>query len=178
MRIVIAAVAFLLVAGSAGAARIAGTDRADRLTGTPRADTIFGRDGRDRIAGEAGADFLSGGGGRDAIDGGPGADRVVAQYGGSRDRVRCGRGTDLVNADLADLVAGDCELVSRRLSRDPYTTTDAHHETQVEPDSLTVGRVTVATYQVGRRFDGGATNVGWSTSRDDGRTWRSGLLPG
>jgi hypothetical protein len=36
----------------------------------------------------------------------------------------------------------------------------------------------VATYQVGRRFDGGATNIGFAVSRDDGRTWQSGLLPG
>jgi hypothetical protein len=36
----------------------------------------------------------------------------------------------------------------------------------------------VATFQVGRRFDGAATNVGWATTADDGRTWRSGLLPG
>ena len=177
MRILVAALVFLLLAGSAGAARIAGTERADRLAGTPRNDTILGLDGRDRITGAAGADFLSGGGGRDTIDAGRGADRVVAQYDGSRDMVRCGSGADLVNADLVDAVSGDCEVVSRRLSRDPYTTTDAQHETQVEPDSLTVGRVTVATYQVGRRFDGGATNIGWSTSRDDGRTWRSGLLP-
>jgi hypothetical protein len=178
MRFLTAALVFLLLAGSAGAARVVGTDRADRLTGTARADSIFGRDGRDRIAGKAGADFLHGGGGRDVIDAGRGADRVVAQYDGFRDTVRCGAGADLVNADLADAVARDCELVGRRLSRDPYTTTDAQHETQVEPDSLTVGRVTVATFQVGRRFDGGATNIGWSTSRDDGRTWRSGLLPG
>jgi RTX calcium-binding nonapeptide repeat (4 copies) len=178
MRVLVPVLAFLVVAGSAGAARIVGTDRPDALAGTARADTMLGRDGRDRITGLAGADFLHGGGGRDLLDGGRGNDRIAAQYDGSRDTVRCGAGTDLVNADLADVVARDCELIGRRLSRDPYTTTDAHHETQVEPDSLTVGRTTVATFQVGRRFDGGATNIGWATSRDDGRTWASGLLPG
>jgi hypothetical protein len=178
VRVLAPILVFLLVTGSAGAARIVGTERADILRGTPRADTILGRDGRDRIFGGAGADLLHGGGGRDSLDGGPGSDRIVAQYDGSRDTVRCGVGADLVNADLADVVARDCELVGRRLSRDPYTTTDAQHETQVEPDSLTVGRVTVATFQVGRRLDGGASNIGWATSRDDGRTWKSGLLPG
>jgi hypothetical protein len=83
-----------------------------------------------------------------------------------------------VNADLLDAVAPDCELVGRRLSRDPYKTTTGQHETQVEPDSLTVGRTTVVTFQVGRRFDGAADNIGYSVSNDDGRTWRSGLLPG
>jgi hypothetical protein len=112
------------------------------------------------------------------LEGGAGADRIAAQYDGARDTVRCGPGTDLVNADLADAVSADCELVGWRVSRDPYTTADAQHETEVEPDSLTVGRTTVATFQVGRRFDGGATNVGWATSRNGGRSWQSGLLPG
>ena len=48
----------------------------------------------------------------------------------------------------------------------------------MEPDSLTVGRTTVATFQVGRRFSGAADNVGFAVSSDSGSTWRSGLLPG
>jgi hypothetical protein len=155
-----------------------GTNGADRLAGTARADTIVGRAGGDRLTGGAGPDFLHGGAGRDSLDAGAGADRVAASYDGGRDAVRCGTGADIVNADLVDSVAADCELVSRRLSRDPYTTGDAQHETQVEPDSLTVGRTTVTTFQVGRRHDGAATNVGFAVSRDDGRTWKSGLLPG
>ena len=99
-------------------------------------------------------------------------------YDGARDVVRCGAGVDVVNADLPDTVTRDCELVGRRLSRDPYTTADAQHETEVEPDSFTFGRTTVATFQVGRRFDGAATNAGWAVTTNDGATWRSGLLPG
>jgi hypothetical protein len=112
------------------------------------------------------------------VDAGPGDDRAAVQYDGARDSVRCGSGVDLVTADLLDTVAGDCELVGRRLSRDPYTNPESRHETQVEPDSFTVGRTTVATFQVGRRFDGAATNIGFAVTNDDGRTWRSGLLPG
>ncbi len=41
-----------------------------------------------------------------------------------------------------------------------------------------VGRTTVATFQVGRRFSGAADNVGFAVSSDNGSTWRSGLLPG
>jgi len=67
--------------------------------------------------------------------------------------------------------------VGRRLSRDPFGDPQAWHETQVEPDSLTVGRTTVAAFQVGRRPDGGATGIGFAVSRDDGRAWTSGLLP-
>jgi hypothetical protein len=165
-------------AAAAEAARVNGTSGDDRLVGTRAADTLFGLAGRDRISGLAGADLLHGGPGRDTLDGGPGADRVAAAYDGARDLVRCGPGPDLVNADLLDAVGRDCELVGRRLSRDPYTDADSQHETQVEPDSLTVGRTTVAAFQVGRRFDGAATNIGFAVTTDDGATWRSGLLPG
>lgn len=177
MRIVTALAVALVLAGAAPAARVVGTDGGDRLAGTARADTIVGRGGSDRLIAGAGPDFLHGGPGRDVLDAGSGADRVAASYDGGRDTVRCGAGADVVNADLVDSVTADCELVSRRLSRDPYTNADAQHETQVEPDSLTVGRTTVATFQVGRRHEGAATNVGFAVSRDDGRTWRSGLLP-
>lgn len=168
----------LVLAAAAPAARSVGTPGNDRLVGTAKADTILGLAGRDRIQGGPGADFVHPGPGRDTVETGPGDDRVAAQYDGSRDVVRCGPGADLVNADLADSVARDCEHVGRRLSRDPYRNPESQHETQVEPDSFTVGRRTVATYQVGRRFDGAATNIGFATSVDDGRTWRSGLLPG
>ena len=36
----------------------------------------------------------------------------------------------------------------------------------------------MATFQVGRRFDGAATNVGFAVTTNDGASWRSGLLPG
>jgi hypothetical protein len=183
MRILaLALVGSLLATGAAGARVVTGTPGNDRLLGTPRADVLRGLAGGDRLVGGPGADFLDGGAGRDTHDAGPGADLVAASYDGARDAIRCGGGVDVVNADLGDTVARDCELVGRRLSRDPYTNsgapTDAQHETEVEPDSLTVGRVTVSAFQVGRRFDGAAANVGWAMTRDDGTTWRSGLLPG
>jgi BNR repeat-like domain/RTX calcium-binding nonapeptide repeat (4 copies) len=178
MRLVAALAAMLVLAGTAQAARIAGTDANDRLVGTARADTISGGAGRDLLLGLGGTDFLDGGPGRDRADGGAGNDRVAVEYDGSRDTVRCGPGADVVNADLTDVVGADCELVGRRLSRDPYTGPEAQHESEAEPDSFTFGRTTVTTFQVGRRFGGAADNVGWATSTDDGRSWRSGLLPG
>jgi Ca2+-binding RTX toxin-like protein len=171
-------VGLLLAAGVAGARVVTGTPGDDRLLGTPRADALRGLGGHDRLVSGRGGDFLQGGGGRDTHDAGPGADLVATSYDGARDVVRCGPGLDVANADLRDVVARDCELVGRRLSRDPYTTEDAQHETEVEPDSFTFGRTTVATFQVGRRFDGAATNVGWAVTTDDGLTWRSGVLPG
>jgi hypothetical protein len=177
-RALVALLVALVASGTAAARTIEGTERGEHLLGTQRSDSIFGRGGNDTLAGAAGGDFLSGGRGRDVVDGGPGNDRLVVQYDGSRDRVRCGSGLDIVNADLSDTVSTDCETVARRLSRDPYTNVESQHETEVEPDSFTFGRTTVTTFQVGRRFDGAATNIGFAVSNDDGRTWRSGLLPG
>jgi hypothetical protein len=179
MRLAVVALASLalVLAATAGARVITGTPGNDRLVGTPRADAINGREGRDLLLGRGAADFLRGGPGRDTLDGGAGADRISAAYDDSRDSVRCGPGTDVVNADLTDAVARDCELVGRRLSRDPYRNDGAQHETEVEPDSFTFGRTTVATFQVGRRFDGAASNIGYAVTTDDGATWRSGFLP-
>jgi RTX calcium-binding nonapeptide repeat (4 copies) len=179
MRTIALVVAGLLLGTAAAAARtIVGSPGNDRLVGTPLADTLAGRAGSDRLSGAAGSDFLLGGPGRDRVDAGPGNDRVSVEYDGALDSVQCGAGTDVVNADAPDTVAGDCELVGRRLSRDPYTNADSQHETEVEPDSFTFGRTTVATFQVGRRFDGAATNIGYAATTNDGRTWTSGLLPG
>ena len=72
----------------------------------------------------------------------------------------------------------DCEVVGRRIHRDTFTNPDSQHESEVEPDSLTVGATTVALFQVGRNRSGGAASIGFSTSRDGGRTWREGILPG
>jgi hypothetical protein len=178
MRILVAiAIALLTVTGSALAKSFVGTNGPDLLVGTPRADALFGKGGNDRIFGKGGADLLVGGPGSDLLDGGPGDDRIAAEYDGARDTVRCGPGLDVVNADPIDRVAADCELVGRRLSRDPYGDPQGQHETEVEPDSLSVGSTTVAAFQVGRRFTGGAANIGYSRSTDGGRTWQSGFLP-
>jgi len=167
-----AAMIAAVCASVADGAVVRGTPRADQLVGTATADVLEGR---------AGDDFLQGRGGVDRVEGGPGADRVAVHYDGAADRVRCGLGRDIVNADLTDAVADDCELVSVRLSRDTLPVVfgfgDAQHETQVEPDSLSVGRTVVVAYQSGRNMSGGAAEIGWATSTDAGRTWRSGPLP-
>lgn len=146
--VLVSAAALSLFVGVAGAAVINGTKRSEFLRGGPRADRIDARAGNDRIK----------------VDG------------GGRDRVRCGRGVDLVNADATDRVARDCETVVRVIARDRYAT-PAQHSTIAEPDSFAWGNTIVAAFQSGRFRDGGAVNTGWATSHDGGRTWRSGLLP-
>lgn len=138
---------------------------------------IFGRAGDDRLDGRAGDDLLSGGSGSDRVAAGSGNDRVSAQ-GDGFDSVGCGGGKDVVTADRVDAVAPDCEVVSRELSRDVYRNAEAQHEAQVEPDSFSHGRTVVAAFQTGRFSTGGATDIGFATSRDAGLTWRSGFLPG
>lgn len=123
------------------------------------AASIHGTAGNDRLKGTAKADLID----------------VV---GGGRDTVSCGKGIDVVTADRTDSVAPDCEFVSRRISFDPLTTAQAQHQTEVEPSALGVGSMVVAAFQVGRRVDGGAAGIGWATSKDAGRTWVSGILPG
>lgn len=172
-----AAAATALGLGAASGARIAGTPGPDRLNGTALADTIRGFDGDDRLDGRAGPDLLAGGAGRDVLLGGAGADRLVAQDDAERDVVSCGAGLDIATAELADTVAADCEVVTRQLSRDPYLDFRSQHQTQVEPDSFAVGSTVVAAFQSGRLVDGGANDIGWATSKDAGRTWRSGFLP-
>jgi len=164
--------------GAAGAATLLGTSGSDRLLGTPGADRILGRAGDDRLDGAGGADFLDGGPGRDVLLGGGGADLLAAEADGAVDTVSCGAGRDIVSAELADRVAGDCEVVSRQLSRDTTQARGAQHATEVEPDSFAVGSAIVTAFQVGRYADGGAVTTGFATSRDGGRRWIAGLLPG
>lgn len=159
-------------------ATITGTSRADRLTGTNRADSIFGGAGNDRLRGRGGNDFIHGGTGRDTVVAEGGDDRIALQGDAATDSVACGSGRDIVNAERSDVVARDCEVVSLQLSRDPYRNSTSQHETQVEPDSFASGSTIVSTFQSGRFVGGGASNIGFATSSDGGRTWRSGFLPG
>jgi len=113
------------------------------------------------------------------IRGTPRADRIDV-VGRGADTVGCGRGVDIVTADSADRIARDCEIVSRRISFDTLVGAPGQHQTEVEASVLGFGSMAVATFQVGRFADrqGGAAGIGWATSRDAGRTWRSGVLPG
>ena len=128
------------------------------IHGTPHGDSIVGTQGADTIAAGAGNDF------------------VQAALGGV-DHVDCGPGADVVSADLADVVAGNCEVVSRRLSVDLSTNPTSQHETAVEPYDVAWGSTVVAAYQLGRFPGGASSNIGFATSGNAGRTWQRGVLP-
>ncbi len=63
------------------------------------------------------------------------------------------------------------------LSSDPFTNTTSQHKTEVEPDTFASGSTIVSAFQVGRFFNGGASNIGFATSTDGGKTFTSGFLP-
>jgi hypothetical protein len=66
-----------------------------------------------------------------------------------------------------------------RVSADPFTNPTSQHATEVEPDTFASGSTVVATFQVGRFFNGGATDIGFVRSGDGGASWGSpGFLPG
>ena len=158
MRIVRGRIAIVLLLATLPA--VASAAARPTIAGTNRADVLLGREGSDRIDARAGND------------------RIAVEYDGGRDDVSCGPGRDIVTADLRDIVRAGCEIVGRRIHRDRFANPESQHESEVEPDSLTVGATTVTLFQVGRNRNGGAASIGFSTSRDNGRTWREGILPG
>ncbi|MEA2230220.1 MAG: hypothetical protein QOD83_36 [Solirubrobacteraceae bacterium] len=91
---------------------------ADRLTGGPAADQLSGDDGDDVLAGGGGSDVVIGGLGVDDVSADAGNDDVRVRD-GIQDVVRCGDGTDSVDADSLDEVNADCEVVTRTLTPAP-----------------------------------------------------------
>ena len=66
-----------------------------------------------------------------------------------------------------------------RVSSDPFTNPTSQHATEVEPDTFAFGSTVIGTFQVGRFFSGGATDIGFVRSGDGGATWGPpGFLPG
>src|SRR5215210_1063745 len=127
------AMVFLMVVLSAGVALaaspllITGTDAAEQIKGTKKPEEIRGLGGSDEITDGLGGDLVYGGKGADNLIGYGGDTSVDRFYGGGgndliqpgdvpavKDVVGCGRGTDTVYADKADVIGGDCERVRVR----------------------------------------------------------------
>ena len=67
-------------------------------------------------------------------------------------------------------VAG-ANVALTRVSSDPYTNATSQHATELEPDTFADHGTVVATFQVGRFFNGGASDIGVVRSGDGGATW-------
>jgi BNR repeat-like domain len=65
-----------------------------------------------------------------------------------------------------------------KISQDPFTNSTSQHATQVEPDTFSNGSTIVSTFQSGRFFDGGASDIMFATSTNSGALWVTGQLPG
>lgn len=83
-----------------------------------------------------------------------------------------------VAAVLLGTAPAAANVTVTEVSSDPFTNSTSQHATEVEPDSYTAGNTIVAAVQQGRFFDGGASDLGFATSTNDGATWTSGSLPG
>src|SRR3954471_5105956 len=81
-------------------------------------------------------------------------------------------------------LAPAAEAAVNQVSFDPFkqatckASSTTNHQTLVEPDTFASGSTIVATYQVGRIYDGGACATGFATSTNNGANWTNGLLPG
>jgi hypothetical protein len=98
---------------------------------------------------------------------------------GGLGRRRSLAGAFAVAATLVLLVAPTvgASVTLLQLSSDPYTNSTSQHRTEVEPDTFSFGSTIVSAFQVGRFFNGGASNIGFATSTNGGRAWTTGFLP-
>ena len=83
----------------------------------------------------------------------------------------------LVAGAVLGVAAPSSAVHLHSVSADPYRNTTSFHRTEVEPDTFSYGSTIVAAFQAGRFDTGGASNVGWATSSNGGRSWAHGFLP-
>jgi hypothetical protein len=82
-------------------------------------------------------------------------------------------------AVLATAASASAAVPLTKISADPFTNATSMHATEVEPDTFAHHGTVVTTFQVGRFFDGGATDIGAVRSGDGGTTWDAPtFLPG
>src|ERR687887_915838 len=70
---------------------------------------------------------------------------------------------------MAGVAGANVPLI--QVSSDPYTNPTSQHATELEPDTFAHHGTVVATFQVGRFFNGGASDIGVVRSGDGGATW-------
>jgi hemolysin type calcium-binding protein len=113
--------------GGPGADRLQTGDPDDAVAGNQGNDILGTGGGNDQAVGGEGDDRLDGAAGNDVLDGGLGVDNATGGTGnddvrvrdGLADTVRCGEGTDKVDADTLDEVAEDCERITRTPTAPP-----------------------------------------------------------
>src|SRR6478609_7486267 len=92
---------------------------------------------------------------------------------------RAAIGAIAATAGFAWAATAQADVALTRVSADPFTNASSQHATEVEPDTFAFGSTVVAAFQVGRFFNGGASDIGYARSTDGGATWGvSSFLPG
>ncbi|WP_052433437.1 exo-alpha-sialidase [Streptacidiphilus carbonis] len=89
-----------------------------------------------------------------------------------------GTGTSATHTTTFTLTVNGSGPSLVQISTDPFTNSTSQHATEVEPDTFAHGSTIVSSSQVGRFYDGGASDISWNTSTDGGATWQHGMLPG
>ncbi len=79
---------------------------------------------------------------------------------------------------LSSTILAFASVTLVQLSSDPFTNSTSQHRTEVEPDTFAFGSTIVSAFQVGRFFNGGASDIGFATSTNGGKSFTSGFLPG
>src|SRR5260221_8428624 len=79
---------------------------------------------------------------------------------------------------LSSTILAFANVTLLQLSNAPFTNSTSQHRTEVEPDTFAFGSTIVSTFQVGRFFNGGASDIGFATSTNGGKSFTSGFLPG
>jgi Ca2+-binding RTX toxin-like protein len=103
------------IRGEAGDDAISDGADGSVIDGGPGDDTIAGGAGFDTVNGGDGNDVLSGGPDLDRFDGGAGSDRIDARDGSFQldsvigESPECGRGADVLTADVSDFPKQSCE---------------------------------------------------------------------
>ena len=65
-----------------------------------------------------------------------------------------------------------------KISSDSFTNPESQHKTEVEPDTYSWGSTMMAAFQVARIHDGGGADLGFAITKNGGKTWKHGSLPG
>jgi len=80
---------------------------------------------------------------------------------------------------VAQIPSASAAPALTRVSADPFTNSTSQHATELEPDTFSHGSTVVGAFQVGRFFNGGASDIGVVRSGDGGATWGTpAFLPG
>src|SRR5213595_653502 len=80
-------------------------------------------------------------------------------------------------AALSLALSASANVAVTIIATDPFTNSTSQHKTIVEPDTYSFGSTIVAAAQWGRFTDGGASDIGVSTSTNNGTSWTAQALP-